>query len=98
MIALTRVQVADYVNTLFWIYTILILVRILLSWVPSLPENPALRGVIRFVEDVTEPYLAIWRRIIPPLNVGGGGLDISPILAILVLNIGGTLIVRAIHG
>ena len=96
--AISRIQAADYVSTLLWIYTILILVRILLSWVPRMPANPALAVVVRFVEDVTEPYLALFRRIIPPMNVGGAGLDLSPIIAIFVLSIGGQIIVNLIHG
>jgi len=92
--AITRVQIADYVSTLIWIYTILILVRILLSWVPNMPYNPVLNAIVRFVEDVTEPYLSLWRRIIPPI----GAIDVSPIAAIFVLSIVGQIIVRAIAG
>jgi YggT family protein len=96
--AITRIQAADYVSTLIWIYTILILIRILLSWVPRMPANPALSVAVRFIEDVTEPYLALFRRIIPPVNLGGAGLDLSPIIAIFVLSIGGQIIVNLIHG
>ncbi|MFY9469241.1 MAG: YggT family protein [Solirubrobacterales bacterium] len=96
--AITRVDIADYLSTLIWIYTILILVRILLTWIPRIPYNPVLRSVIQFVEDVTNPYLNLFRRLIPPLNVGGGGLDLSPILAILTLSIVGGIIVNLIAG
>lgn len=92
--ALTRVDVARYVETLIWIYTILIFVRILLSWVPRMPYNPALSAVVRFVEDVTDPYLALFRRIIPPL----GMIDISPIVALIALNLLGALVVNLIAG
>lgn len=92
--ALTRVDVARYVETLIWIYTILIFVRILLSWVPRMPYNPALSVVVRFVEDVTDPYLALFRRIIPPL----GMIDISPIVALIALNLLGALVVNLIAG
>lgn len=96
--ALTRADVADYVEALIWIYTILILVRILLSWIPRIPYNPILRSVIQFVEDVTNPYLNLFRRLIPPVNIGGGGLDLSPILAILSLSIVGGIVVNLIAG
>lgn len=66
-----------------------------MSWIPRIPDNPLVRGVVGFVEDVTEPYLGLWRRIIPPI---GGGLDISPILAIFVLQIVGGIVVRAVAG
>ncbi|MBK5230607.1 MAG: YggT family protein [Thermoleophilia bacterium] len=91
---MTRTDIANYVSTLIWIYTILILIRILLTWVPRMPYNPLLNSVIRFVEDVTDPYLAIFRRFIPPL----GMIDISPIVAILALGLVGNLVVAAIAG
>jgi YggT family protein len=96
--AITRVDVAAYLNALIWIYTILILIRILLTWIPNLPENPVLRGAVGFIEDVTEPYLAIWRRLIPPLNAGGMLLDLSVIAAVVVLQLAGGIIVALIHG
>lgn len=95
LLAITRVDIAEYLDALLLVYTILIIIRVLMSWIPNIPENPAIRGIFGFIEDVTEPYLAIWRRLIPPL---GGGLDISPILAILVLNIGGGLLVNLVAG
>jgi YggT family protein len=98
ILAITRIDVANYVSALVWIYTILILIRILLTWVPSLPENAALRSVVGFVEDVTEPYLRLWRRIIPPLRGGFGLIDISPIVALLALWLVGTLVASLIHG
>jgi YggT family protein len=97
-LAITRVDVASYVSALIWIYSVLILIRILLTWVPSLPENAALRAVVGFVEDVTEPYLALFRRLIPPLRGGPGLIDISPIIAIFVLVLIGSLVTSLIHG
>ncbi len=96
--AITRSEFAGYLSTLFYIYSILILVKILLSWVPRLPDNEILRGAVRFVDDVTEPYLAIFRRLIPPIGAGGMGIDLSPIAALIVLQIVGTIIVRAVGG
>ncbi len=96
--ALTRADVADYLSALINVYTILILAEILLSWVPRVPDNPALRWIVQFVHDVTEPYLTIFRRLIPPIGVGGGGLDLSPIAALLVLQIVGGIIVRVVAG
>jgi uncharacterized protein YggT (Ycf19 family) len=93
--AIDRVDIAEYVDTLIWIYVILIFIRILLSWVPRVPDQPFLRAAIRFIEDVTEPYLAIWRRVIPPI---GGGLDISPILAVFALTFAGRILVNLIAG
>jgi YggT family protein len=97
-LAITRVDLAEYVSVIVWIYTVLILVRILLTWVPTLPESPALRTVVGFVEDVTEPYLQLWRKIIPPLRAGPGLIDVSVIIALFALWLGGTLVVNLIAG
>lgn len=99
--ALTRTGIANYIAVLIWIYTMLILVRILLSWVQmawTMPENPALRTVVGFIEDITEPYLLMWRKVIPPLRGGGGLIDLSPIIAIFALWLVGNLVVALIHG
>ena len=96
--ALTRTGVASYVNALVVVYFVLILLRILLSWLPRVPYNRFLDMFITFVRDVTDPYLNLFRRFIPPVRLGGGGLDLSPIVATFVLFIVGGIVVRAIHG
>lgn len=68
------------VNNLFQIYFWLILVRCLLSFVPTIDWYKQPFAAIR---DVTDLYLNIFRRIIPPIN----GWDLSPIVAILVLQV-----------
>jgi YggT family protein len=95
--AIGREEIADYVNALFLVYTILIFARILMSWIPRIPYNPILSSVIGFVQEVTDPYLRIFRRIIPPLGGGGFALDLSPIIAIIVLIIAQGIIVGAIR-
>lgn len=92
--AIGRQEIADYVSALFIVYLILIFARIVLSFVPRMPYNRALRTVVGFIHEVTDPYLNLFRRVIPPI----GPLDISPILAILVLNIVWSLVVGAIEG
>jgi YggT family protein len=95
--AIGRAEIADYVNALFLVYMILIFARILLSWIPRIPYNPILSAVIGFIQEVTDPYLRLFRRIIPPLGGGGFALDLSPIIAIIVLIIGQSIIVGAIR-
>lgn len=95
--AIGRAEIADYVNALFLVYTILIFARILLSWIPRIPYNPILSAVIGFIHEVTDPYLRLFRRIIPPLGGGGFALDLSPIIAIIVLIIAQSIIVGAIR-
>ena len=99
LVALTRDDVATYVDALFTVYFILIITRIILSWIQQfrpIPYNMTLRAVIGFVEDSVDPYLNIFRRWIPPLRLGGAGLDLSPIVAIIVLLIVQSLVVNAI--
>jgi YggT family protein len=92
-VAIGRDEIADYVSALFIVYLILIFVRILLSWIPRMPYNVYLRGVVTFIEETTNPYLNLFRRVLPPI----GPFDISPILAIFVLLIAQAVIVGAIR-
>jgi YggT family protein len=96
VLAISRADVADYVNSVFLVYIILIFIRVLLSWIPRMPYNPTLRAVVDFIHQVTDPYLNIFRRILPPIGGGGMAIDISPIIAIFVLLIAQALIVGAI--
>jgi uncharacterized protein YggT (Ycf19 family) len=76
--AVTAVQ--RFVDVFFIVYTLAILIHILLSWF-RLPYSPILNAIRDFLSDVCAPYLGLFRRIIPPL----GPLDVSPIVAIVVL-------------
>jgi YggT family protein len=96
--AIGRADVADYVNTLVIVYVVLIFVRILMSWIPRMPYNRILNGVLTFVVDVTDPYLNLFRRFIPMIRVGPGALDLSPIIATFVLIIVGGLVAGLIRG
>ncbi len=96
--AITRNDVADYVSALFFVYLVLIFIRVLLTWVPRMPYNRWLRGGVGFVEEVTDPYLNLFRRFIPPLGGGGFALDLSPIVAIIVLFLLQGVVVGLIRG
>ena len=76
----------DFVGTLFDVYLILIIAYILSSWIP-LPYNIWLNRMQRFLYDVVDPYLRLFRRFLPMLRLGGLGLDLSPIIAIFSLYI-----------
>jgi YggT family protein len=95
--ALDRNDIANYVDALFLVYLILLFARILLSWIPRLPYNPVLRSVVDFIHQVTDPYLNVFRRILPPVGGGGFALDLSPIIAIFVLYIARAIVVGAIE-
>ena len=61
------------------LYSILLIINIFMSWVPSSKEST----IGRFLERICDPYLEPFRRFIPPF----GMIDVSPIVAILVLNL-----------
>jgi uncharacterized protein YggT (Ycf19 family) len=73
-------QVERFVNVFIDVYILMIFAYILTSWI-RLPYSPWLNRIQRFLYDVSEPYLRLFRRIIPPF----GPLDISPVVAVLVL-------------
>jgi YggT family protein len=72
--------VVTFVDVFIWVYTLLLFAYILTSWI-RLPYSPWLNRVQRFLHDVCDPYLRIFRRFLPPL----GPLDLSPMVAIFVL-------------
>jgi YggT family protein len=96
--ALDRVDVADYLRTLLTIYIVLIFIRILMSWFTRIPYNRYLDAVLKFVREVTDPYLNLFRRIIPPIRMGPGALDLSPIVGVLVLSIVGGILINLVRG
>jgi YggT family protein len=98
LLALTRGDVADYVETLALVYLVLIFIRIVISWIPRMPYNRWLSMFLKFVTDVTDPYLNFFRRFLPPLRVGGGGLDLSPIIGTFVLLIVSGVVAGLIRG
>ena len=97
-LAISRVDVASYLDTLLVVYLVLIFIRILMSWIPRMPYNRVLSAVLQFVQDVTDPYLNLFRRFLPPVKLGPGALDLSPIGATIVLLVVGGLIVNIVRG
>jgi uncharacterized protein YggT (Ycf19 family) len=78
---------ANFVYVFLWVYLLLLFAYILTSWI-RLPYRPWLNRVQRFLYDVCDPYLRIFRRFLPPL----GPLDLSPIAAVFSLYILGMLV------
>jgi YggT family protein len=95
---MTRADIASYVETLALVYLVLIFIRIVLSWIPRMPYNRWLSMVIGFVNDVTDPYLNLFRRFLPPLRVGPGALDLSPMIGVFVLLIVSGIVAGLIRG
>ena len=74
--ALTRGDIATYVEALIFVYTVLIVANVILSWVQQfrpIPYNLTLRAVLGFIEETTNPYLNLFRAFVPRI----GPLDIS---------------------
>ena len=96
--ALTRNDIANYVQAVFLVYILLIFVYILLNMMFSLglrpPVSRAVDAVMNFLRDVCEPYLRIFRRFIPPI----GMFDFTPMIAIIVLWIAQSVVVGLIKG
>jgi uncharacterized protein YggT (Ycf19 family) len=82
--AITRDDVAQYVYTLALVYAVLIFIRILMSWF-RLPYSRWLNAFSEFVSEVTDPYLNVWRRILPMARIGPAALDLSPMVGTIVL-------------
>jgi YggT family protein len=96
--AITRTDVADYVSTLITVYVVLIFIRILMSYFRSIPYYRALDLFLRFVTEVTDPWLNLFRRFIPPVRMGPAAVDLTPMIAVFVLYIVGALVTRLISG
>lgn len=99
--AIDRNDIAQYVDSLFTVYIILIFARIVLSWVlmfrGSLPYNPVLRAVTGFIEQVVDPYLNLFRRFLPPIGGGRMAFDLSPIIAVILLFVVQAIVVGLIN-
>jgi YggT family protein len=80
-------SVQSFVSVFIDIYTLLILAYIITSWV-RLPYSPWLNRIQRFLYDVCEPYLRVFRRILPTF----GPVDLSPVVAVVALVILGRVI------
>lgn len=98
ILATARDQIAGFVEALLLVYTIIIIAYIFSSMYFNvggrLPYSRWSRSILDFLRDVSEPYLSIFRRFIPPI----GPLDLSPMVATIVLWIVGGIVVSLIQG
>jgi YggT family protein len=85
--AITGVE--NFIDVFVSVYSLVILLYIISSWV-RLPYSPWLNRIQRFLFDVSEPYLRIFRRLLPSM----GPLDLSPMIGLIVL----ILLDRVVHG
>jgi uncharacterized protein YggT (Ycf19 family) len=98
VLATARDTIANYVSAVFTVYLILILAYILLNLVMSfgvrVPYSRWFDALLTFLKDVSEPYLKIFRRLLPSL----GGFDFTPMIAIILLYVAQSVIVNLIRG
>jgi uncharacterized protein YggT (Ycf19 family) len=98
VLASVRNDIAGYVQTLIFVYGLIIIAYILSSlffnFGGRMPYNRWASAALGFLRDVSEPYLGIFRRFIPPL----GPLDLSPIVGLIVLQVVGGIVVALIDG
>jgi YggT family protein len=91
-----RIKIADFLSAILWVYTLVIIAWVVVQFVFALglrmPWSRPLNAVLDFLRDVSEPYLRIFRRL--PLRIGP--IDLSPLVAIIVLQVVGGIIVGAI--
>ena len=80
LLADTATSVRRFVDVFILVYVLLIFVYVLTSWV-RLPYSPTVNRLQRFLYDVCDPYLRLFRRVLPPL----GPIDVSPIVAVIGL-------------
>jgi YggT family protein len=98
-LASARTEVAGYLSTLIDVYTLLIIfyivVQLLFAFGVRIPYSRASDAVLSFLRDVCEPYLRLFRRVIPQI----GAFDFSPIVAIIVLSLVNAVVVEGlVHG
>ncbi len=99
ILASARTEIADYLSTVIYVYTLVIIVYIVVNLLFAAgirpPYSRTTDRVLGFLRDVCEPFLRIFRRLAPQM----GGLDFSPILAIISLYIINLVVVQGIiHG
>jgi len=96
MLGTARTEVADFISTIIYVYTILIFIYVVLGWLLSLgvrlPYNRATDALLTFLRDLCEPLLRSIRRVIPPF----GPLDLSPLIAIILLEVVNQLLVQGV--
>jgi YggT family protein len=95
---MSRSDVAGYIQTLVIVYVILIFIRVIMSYITRMPYNLVLDKVLTFVRDVTDPYLNLWRRILPMARLGPAAIDLSPMVGTIVLIIVGNVAAGVIAG
>jgi YggT family protein len=86
LMATANGDLQNLLRVVVWLVILALFARALLSWFPAEPGT-TLYGVVRTLDRFTEPILRPIRRILPPVRAGGMAIDLSLIVAILILEI-----------
>jgi YggT family protein len=76
------------------LYGYLIIAYVIMSWFVMTNRSGLVADIYRVLASVCEPYVGLFRRLLPPIAVGGAGLDLSPLIALVVLQIVASIVSR----
>jgi YggT family protein len=96
ILASTRTEVAGFLSALIYVYVLLIVLHIVIQLLFSAgfrpPYSRTTDTILGFLRDICEPFLRIFRRVMPSV----GGIDFSPIVAIIVLELFNSIVIQGI--
>ncbi|MDR0499768.1 MAG: YggT family protein [Coriobacteriales bacterium] len=85
-------MLVSLIQSVVYIYTILIIVWTLFSWINH--STGVANDIYQVLDLLVKPYVSIFRRVIPPM----GGFDISPVIALIVLQVASGFLIRILAG
>ena len=92
-----RLKIAEFLSALIWVYSLCLIAWIIVQFVFAMgvrmPWSRPVNAVLDFLRDVSEPYLRVFRR----LGLQIGPIDLSPIVALIVLRVVGSVVVSLIR-
>lgn len=86
--------VGGLIASLLNLYGMFIVAYVVLSWIVMASRSSLLADVYRVLGSICEPYVGLFRRLLPPVAMGSAGLDLSPLVALIVLQIVAGLVRR----
>jgi len=81
------VGIGGLIANLLDLYGYFVIAYVVMSWVAMGSGSGAVADIYRVLASICEPYVGLFRRIVPPISMGSGGLDLSPLIALVVLQI-----------
>ena len=84
--------IGGLIAALLRLYSYFIIAYVVLSWVVAGSRSGTVLDIYRVLGSICEPYIGFFRRFVPPVAMGSAGLDLSPLIALIVLQIVGGFI------